>query len=362
MKYYIKLFTIVFATILLKACGEEKKKEAKQLRPVKYQKVSYSEGEKIRTFSGTAQTNKIIKLSFRSNGIITDFSIKVGQKVRKGQRLARLDNVQARLNYQSAQSSLNTAESQMNTAKLSLDRTRKLYEKGSTSLSNFEAAKNAYNSGKNSFNSAKQSLALQEEQIKFGYLNAPENGIIASVAAEIDENVSPGQTIATLNAGNDMEINLGLPESVINGVKQYMPVDVVFAALKNKRFKGKVTEVSPGVNINTATYPVSIMITNPSDDIKSGMAANVTFDFGDVRSDTKKQLIVPANAVGEDGNGRFVFLIEVEGNKVKVKKQLVTLGELTSEGFVIKTGLLEGQKIATAGLQTLLDGQEVKLQ
>ena len=362
MKYTIKLLTVAFSAALLVSCGEEKKEEIKALRPVKSQKVRYSGGEKIRTFSGTAQTDKIIKLSFRSSGIITDFNIKIGQKVRKGQRLARLDNVQARLNYQSAQSSLNTAESQMNTAKLSLDRTRTLYEKGSTSLSNFESAKNAYNSAKNSYNSSKQSLALQGEQIRFGYLNAPENGIISSVSAEIDENISPGQTIATLNAGTDMEITLGLPESVINGVKQNMIVDVALTSLQNQNFKGKVTEVAPAVDSNTATYPVRVMVTNPTDDIKSGMAANVTFDFGNKKTETKKELVVPANAVGEDSSGRFVFLVEGEGDKAKVKKQLVTLGELTSEGFEIKSGLSAGQRIATAGLQTLLDGQEVKLQ
>ncbi len=91
------------------------------------------------------------------------------------------------------------------------------------------------------------------------------------------------------------------------------------------------------------------------------MATNVTFDFGDHKT-TNNVLVVPANAVGEDSNGRFVFLVEEEGDILKVKKQPVTIGNLAAEGFEIKTGLTAGQKIATAGLQTLLDGQEVKLQ
>ena len=91
------------------------------------------------------------------------------------------------------------------------------------------------------------------------------------------------------------------------------------------------------------------------------MAANVTFDFGD-REASNTTLVVPANAVGEDSNGRFVFLIEGEGESAKVKKQAISIGDLTTEGFEIQSGLTLGQKIATAGLQTLLDGQEVKLQ
>ncbi|MFT4684564.1 MAG: multidrug efflux system membrane fusion protein [Flavobacteriales bacterium] len=362
MKQFTKIVALIFFFVMLMSCGEEKKEDKKELRPIQYQQVGFFDGNKIRTFSGAARTDKIIKLSFRSSGIITKFNIKIGQKVRKGQQLAKLDNVQSRLNYQSALSSLNSAESAMNTAKLSLDRARKLFEKGSTALSNFEAAKNQYTTAKNSYSSAKQTVALQNEQIQYGYLRAPENGIISVVEAEIDENVSPGQIIATLNSGTDMEIALGLPESVINNVKQNMLVDVAFASLEGKTFKGKVTEVSPALDPNTATYPVRIVVTNPSDEIKSGMAANVTFDFIDGKSKIRKQeLVVPANAVGEDSSGRFVFIVEGEGKTGRVKKQNVTLGDITAEGFEIKSGLTLGQKIATAGLQTLLDGQEVKL-
>ena len=72
-------------------------------------------------------------------------------------------------------------------------------------------------------------------------------------------------------------------------------------------------------------------------------------------------MVVPANAVGEDGNGRFVFIIEESDEMTTVNKQPITIGNLTPEGFEVVSGLRIGQKIATAGLQTLLDGQEVKL-
>ncbi|MEL6483262.1 MAG: efflux RND transporter periplasmic adaptor subunit, partial [Bacteroidota bacterium] len=73
-------------------------------------------------------------------------------------------------------------------------------------------------------------------------------------------------------------------------------------------------------------------------------------------------LVVPAYAVGEDSNGRFVFLVEDKGETTTVKKHPIKVGNLSSEGFEVVSGLSVGQKIATAGLQTLLNGQEVKLQ
>lgn len=357
---YKGLIVFIGSMLLIGSCKEEVK-EPIPVRPVLYQEVGYLGGDDQRTFSGTAKTEKVINLSFRSSGIITLFNLKIGQEVKKGELLARLDNVQARLNYESAISAQNSAASQMNTAKLSLERTRILYEKGSLSLSEYESAKNSYKTAQASFESAQRKVGIEAEQIKFGFLYAPEDGTIASVDAEIEENVSPGQNIAVLNAGTDMEVSLGLPESIINRVNRNMKVTIHFPVLENKAFSGVVTEVSPSVDINTATYPIRVVVSNATDEIRSGMAVNVTFDFG---TDTTKakQLVVPPISVGEDGKGRFVFLLKEEEDKTTAHKQYIEVGQLSSEGFAIKDGLSLGDKIATAGLQTLLDGQEVRLQ
>ncbi len=346
--------------LLLMNCGEKEVKEDVILRPVKYSEVSYLGGEKTRRFSGAAKTEKIINLSFRSSGIITKLDMTLGQKVKKGQLLGTLDNVSARLSYESSIESKNSSESQMNTSKLNLNRIRTLYEKGSSSLSDYESAKNSYRTAVASFESAKRTVAIQQDQIQFGYLYAPEDGDIASVSAEVDENVSPGQAIGVLNAGTAIEISLGLPESIINAVKKDMKVKVSFTAIEDKIFEALVTEVAPALDANTSTYPITVMVTDADARIKSGMAANVLFEF--VNKDVEKNIIVvPASAVGEDGKSRFVFLVEGDSTKATVKKQAITIGNLTPEGFKVESGLKVGQKVATAGLQTLLDGQEVKL-
>ena len=350
----------LFIFCFLLSCGENEVKEEVVLRPVRYSEVGYVGGDKSRSFSGSAKTEKIINLSFRSSGIVTKLDMKLGQKVRKNDLLGTLDNVSARLNYESAIESKNSSESQMNTAKLALNRVRTLYEKGSSSLSDYEDAKNSYRTAVASFESSKRSVAIQQDQIRFGYLYAPEDGVIASVSAEVDENVSPGQTIGVLNAGSAIEISLGLPESVINAVKKDMKVRVSFTAIPEENFNAVVTEVAPAVDQNTSTYPVTVMVTDKDDRIKSGMAASVNFEFVSESLD-KKTMVVPANAVGEDGNGRFVFIIEESDEMTTVNKQPITIGNLTPEGFEVVSGLQIGQKIATAGLQTLLDGQEVKL-
>ncbi|MEM1001134.1 MAG: efflux RND transporter periplasmic adaptor subunit [Bacteroidota bacterium] len=360
MKTHIKIIIGLAAIpLMFQSCGDKEVTEEKAIRPVKFTEVTYLGGDKVRTFSGTAKTEKIINLSFRSSGIITMLDMKLGQKVKKGQLLGRLDNVSARLNYESAIEQKNSSESQMNTAKLSLNRVRTLYEKGSSSLSDYEDAKNSYRTAVASFESAKRSVAIQQDQIQFGYLYAPENGDIASVTAELDENVSPGQAIGVLNAGTAIEISLGLPESVINAVKKDMKVKVGFTAFEGELFNAIVTEVAPALDANTSTYPVTVQVVESDQRIKSGMAANVIFEF--VNTEIKQVPVIPSTAVGEDADGRFVFLVEEDGTAAKVSRKTIEVGNLTPEGFEIKSGLVVGQKVATAGLQTLLDGQTVKL-
>ena len=360
MKSKYRVLLICLA-LLGASCKDKQEEKPAPIRPVLYEEVGYLGGDNIRTFSGTARTERIINLSFRSSGIITNFNINIGQEVKKGELLSRLDNVQARLSYESAVSAQNSAESQMNTAKLSLERTRVLYEKGSVSLSEYESAKNSYKTAQASFESAQRKVGIEQEQIRYGFLYAPEDGIIAAVNAEIEENVSAGQNIAILNAGTEMEISLGLPESIIPRISNDMKVNIAFPVLADSSFSGVVTEVSPSVDSNTATYPVRVVVSNPSEAIRSGMAANVTFDLGSLNEDSKF-LVVPPIAVGEDGNGRFVFLLNESNDKVTVEKKYISVGSLSSEGFTVTSGLSLGDKIATAGLQTLLDGQEVRVQ
>jgi RND family efflux transporter MFP subunit len=250
----------------------------------------------------------------------------------------------------------------MNTTKLNLNRIKALYEKGGSSLSDFETAKDAARNAQQNYNSALRNVDIQQEQINYGYLYASTDGEISDVNVELNENISTGQVIATLNSGSHMNIALGLPESVINNIKLNMPVQVTFTSLNDKSFKGRVSEVSPSLDANTATYPITIDIEDSSSEIKSGMAANVTFNFKDSGTEVKDSLlVVPANAVGENSNGRFVFVLNQNGQTAIANKKTIQIGKLTSEGFEVISGLESGQLIATAGLQTLLEGQEVSI-
>lgn len=355
-----RIYLLFLFTLLFSSCQNKEEQKQSPIRPVNYTRVSTLDSENTRVFTGTSRANEIINLSFRNTGIITYFHMKLGQRVKKGELLGQLDNVQARLNYESALASLNSAASQMNTAKLNLDRVRALYEKGSSSLSDYENAKNSYLTAKGSYESSQRSVDIQKEQITYGFLYAPTSGKISSIAAEINENVGAGQIVGVLNADGRKEISVGIPESVINAIEVGEEVSVTFSSLPGQSFTGKISEVSPSVDINTATYPIKIALIGDTSDVRSGMSAAVKFVIQ--LEETQEELGVPSTAIGEDSKGNFVFLLtNLNDNLAVVKKTPVKIGKVQSNGFEILEGLNKGDYVVTAGLQTLLDGQKVKL-
>jgi RND family efflux transporter MFP subunit len=355
-------YTLILSIVMLgSACSDKKEPVQKEkLRPVKYAEISYSGIGQVRSFNGTARSDKEINLSFRTSGILTTLNISAGQKVTKGDLLAQIDNSEARLSLEQSISSLNSAKANLNTSTSTLERTKTLFEKGSASLSDYENAKSSFASAKADFESKKRSVEIQKKQVGYGIIYSPANGIIASKNVENNENVGSGSVIAILNAGSFMEISLGMPENVINRVHNGMKVMAKFPALQGKSYEGVVNEIAPSIESGSATYPVRIKLLGHNIEVKSGMAANITFTFP--KTDNQEVLIVPISAVGEDSKGNFVYLIEKQSESIGlIKKQHFTIGKLSPVGFEIVKGLKPGQTVATAGLQTLLDGQKVSL-
>ena len=360
----IKKYTLIaiLSLIAFMSCKEEVKVKEAVLRPVKFTVVGDVNTQKIRTFSGVAKAGDEIELSFRSSGVITKVNVGKGQKVKKGDIIAKLDNVEASLAYEQSLSALKSAQSSMNTSKSNLNRVKSLYEKGSNSLSDYESAKNSYQTALDQYESAKRNKSIQATQLSYGVIKAPKNGLIADTDGGVGERVAAGHQFAILNAGKEMKIEVGLPETVVNKVNVGMKTILEFSALDGKELIGTVTEVAPIIDADAATYKTSISMDMPLESIKPGMASSVTFDFTDTTETADKLLIIPVKAVGEDGKGRFVFVITNKNETTgTVNKKYIELGELTTDGFKVKSGLTIGDKIATAGLQTLLDGQDVRL-
>ncbi len=353
------VLTALFAFLIFSCKGEQKDKK-EIIRPVRYQQVFLSGGQQFRTFSGISKAGTEARLSFRVSGNVQSVHVKVGDQITKGKLIASIDDSDAKLQQEKVLVSLERSRIQKETAKSTLDRVRGLYENNNVSLSEYEAAKANYASGNSAYNADKRNADLQNRALSYYQLYSPMDGIITVVTIEKNENVQAGQVIAIMNAGNDIEVTVGMPGSFISRVTSGVTVNIRFASIPDKVFDGKISEISYTISSQSSTYPVTIQVTHPTRDIRPGMPADVTFNF--MSQSKEKNLMVPANAVGEDPQGNFVFIVSPKDNGFAVVHKIrVAVGQLTREGFEILNGLQDGDLVVTAGIANLSDGMSVRL-
>jgi RND family efflux transporter MFP subunit len=357
-----KLQLFLLIPFLLLNCKKKQEEEAEVLRPVRFEEVSIAGGTRVRNFSGVAQSGVETRLSFKIPGTIQRADLKVGQQVRAGQLIASLDASDYVLQYEEADAAVKNADAQEKNARSNYERVTLLYENQNASLSEYEAARTAYESARANESSLKQRRKLAKLQVDYTKLYAPLDGVIANVFVEENENVQSGQQIVILNSGSDIEVVVTVPELYISRIKEGDEVDLVFTSLPDKTYQGKVTEVAYASARAETTFPVTIKVLEPGEDIRPGMAAEVSFTF--VYEESEEKLVVTAFAVGEDQEGNYVFTVmpsEEDQHVGFIEKKHVSTGQITEEGIVIVEGLDEGDLVITAGISRITDGMKVKL-
>ncbi len=341
-------------------CGGEAEEASPVIRPVRYQEVLSTGAKRQRSFSGTARAGVESQLSFRVAGTVQSVSVAVGNTVKKGQEVARLDATDLALQLQEAEASLSQARAAERKADADYGRVRGLYENENASKSDLDAARAQAESNRAQVAAAQQRRELARRQLSYARLIAPVDGAIASVLVEANENVGSGTPVALLTSGSRPEVEVAMPGVLISEVREGATAEVAFDALPGVSYPAAITEVGVAATGAGATYPVTARLTADDSSVRSGMAATVTFRFES--GDGEERIFVPPVAVGEDRDGRFVFVLEPgEGELGTARRRPVSIGDLTPEGIEIKDGLVDGELLVTAGVRRIQDGQQVKV-
>jgi RND family efflux transporter MFP subunit len=284
----------------------------------------------------------------------------VGDQVRAGELLAVLDATDYNLQLDQTKSASTQAEVRMQNARSTYDRISKLYETGSVSVNDYEQAKTAFESARAGVNSVRKQVQLAEQRVNYTRLRAPIDGRVANVNAEINENIMAGFSVITLTSGSDIEVTVGMPESFIAMIRDGDTANVTFSSLAGENFTGIISEVSYIVGEASTTYPITIKLEDPSEDIRPGMTANVKFLL--TSEDDKEAILVPSVAVAEENDQNYVYVLKVlNGDTATVHKRIVTIGDITGAGFEITEGLEDGEMVVTAGISKLSEGLTVRM-
>ena len=332
-------------------------------KAVKYATIEQSGGIQERRYSGVTQSASITDLSFRSGGLLLELNTRVGQRVKKGEVLARLDQKDAQLSYDQALVDVQNAKAQFDAASSGFERVKKLYEANNASLSDYEAAKSQYSNAQSSYQISLKRLELQRSKIDYLVIRAPMEGIVSAIQSEINEVVQAGRTIIVMSreGEEDIEVQVGIPERYIDEIQNGDKVGIQIGSIDD-RFSGTVTEVGYTSSNTGGTYPVIVSLNaKGKSTIRPDMPCELTFTFGSANQQSFLVAPIKAIAGGVDGNYVYRLIASEEEGIYLSEKADVTLGPITKDGYIILDGLKEGDLVAVAGLNSMYESQKVTL-
>lgn len=351
--------SILAVTAAIAACQDGESSEP-IVRPVRFQQAYATGGARVRTFSGVARAAVESPLSFRVPGSIQSLRVSVGSVVPAGQRIAELDPQDFQLRMSQAEAALRQAEAQATNANAEYARVRLLYETNNASRSDLDAARSASESANAAVQAAVNTRDLRELELGYTRLVAPFDGSISNVHVEVNQNVGAGQPIVTETSSDRLEVVISVPGTLIGQMRAGQAVAVTFDALGPDTLAAVVSEVGVAATGAATTFPVTVRLRRTPAEVLAGMAAEVLVPFA--ATDHRERFVVPSFSVGEDRDGRFVYLVEPgdSGFGIAVRRAVV-VGELTSEGLEILSGLNEGDLVITAGVSRITDSLRVRL-
>jgi RND family efflux transporter MFP subunit len=356
----------IFVTLLIivSVVGCNKPKEVTEIkeviRPVKYYKIVEIKKDTNRWFSGITMPKDQAKISFKIPGTINKIFVKVGDKVKKGTVLAELDSQIYILQLQEAQNALKNIKTKAKNAEAVYKRVQALYENQNASRNDLDQAKTGYELSQIGINTVLTKIQQANLQLKYTKIRASDDGSIAYVLQKENENIAAGMPVVVLNSGVKKEIEIGIPENLINKVKNDTLVDVKFDIFKDKNFKGKITKVGVSPQLSAPTFPVTIELTEDDEKVLTGMVAQVKLNFG--KNTNNSKIIVPVSSVSEDKKSKYVFIANRSDEKFAIiKKVYIKIGKLTNKGFEVLSGLKVGDNVVTAGVNKIRDGLKVKM-
>ena len=357
----LRLVCLVFPVVALcSSCGQQQEGPAAAIRPVRYQEVIPTGGVYERTFAGLSHAALETKVSFQVAGKLKRVLVKVGDRVEAGELIAELNEKDYNLQVQQVEAQEKSIQAQARNAEANYNRVQALYTSNNASLIVLDASRTQTESARGQVSVAQSQLELMRSQLGYTRLKAPVAGTIAMVTVEAGEVVGPGQPIALLASGARLEVKVSLHEVMIFHIEENDTVSVAFDAFSEERITGVVTEVGVMSTGLATTYPVTVQLLQENPEWRSGMATEVTFRI--VVKGERDRLVVPSVAVGEDDQGRFVFVLEESGKGLGiVHRRLVRVGGLRDEGIEILSGLKKKELVVTAGVSQIQDGQQVKL-
>ncbi len=354
---YIRLpvISIVSAmALVLSGCSEEKAETTDIIRPVKVVEIAAIDTSRTLSYSGTVRARTEMNLGFRVNGKITERLVDIGQRVKSGDLLARIDPSDYELALTSAKASLDAADRQVETTELARVRAEQLFAKNVSPKAQLEQATLSYNQAVATRDSARSALDQAKNQVSYTDLKSDQNGIVTAVSADIGQVVGSGIPVVSVAVDGEKEVLVAIPETDIAQFKPGKIVTVGFWSDASLMLQGKVREVAGSAEPQSRTFAVRISLPNDQN-VLLGMTAGILASAADAQ-----QLVsIPLSALAKKDDQPIVWTVDRTAETVHSRPVKVT--DFIGDGVRIAEGLKPGDVVVAAGTQFMTEGLKVKL-
>ena len=296
-----------------------------------------------RKFSGTVHGYFESPLAFQVGGRITRRLVSSGDRVTAGQVLMTVDSKDASEQAAAAAGALNAAEAQYRLASSTMARYEKLHELQAISDLAMDQTKNQYELASAQLSQAQAALARAENNLGFTSLTADRDGVVGSTLYEVGQVVGAGTPVVLIVDDTKKDVHISFTEKQYGKYSVGLPCTVTFWAFPDLPLKGT----------STGTYDAKVTLIDAPSDVVVGMTAEVSFDD----PQGNEQIMVPLSAMAAQSEQPAVWIVRDH----KVYLQKVETGQYGNDTVEIVSGLQKGDRVVTAGVQKLHEGEEVRL-
>jgi RND family efflux transporter MFP subunit len=341
---------------LLSACGpsDAPEESAAPIRPVRVVTVEERSGGETVTLTGTIQAQEDVNLSFRLGGQMLARPVNIGDRVRAGELVARLDPSTLRDAVQGARANLAAAMARLVDARNEVERFEPLLPQGFVSRQMFDRAVEARNAAQAQVDAAEAQVSTAETQLSYAELLADGPGVVTARGAEPGEVVAAGQMIVRLAREGGRDAVFDVPARVKDQANADLDVAVTLSTDPKVQAQGRVREVSPEADPVTRTFQVRVGLTDPPGAMRLGSTVTGTVELGGGTG-----MVIPAAALTSTQGQPAVWVLDPATGTVDLRP--VEVGGYELDRVLIAHGLSDGELVVTAGIQTLRPGQKVRL-
>jgi RND family efflux transporter MFP subunit len=327
---------------------------APEARPVRTVTVERREAGVPITLTGRIEAEDEVSLAFRIAGRIRESDLKVGDQVKTGQMVARLESQNEMNALRASKANLAAGQAQLTQARNHFERQETLLGQGWTTKANFDQAKKAMQTAQAQVDAAEAQLKAAHDLVGFTEIKADAPGVVTALGPGAGEVVQAGQMIVRITRKDGRDAVFDVPAQLLRSAPSDPSVVVTLADDTKVTARGRVRTVAPQADPVTRTFEVKVGLTDPPPAMRLGATVN-----GRIKTESVPIIEIPPTALTKFNQQPAVWIVDPSSRTVSMRN--VDVLRFDQANVTVSQGLDAGEIVVTAGVQALHPGQKVRL-